>query len=227
MNAVLEEKENVVVDYPARIDAIERQLKPLGMVLTSNRILNAILKTHGGADDVVIDYLYEHNDEVLDEEALSAMLNPDDGADVKMDDEDREKEIARKRDLQKQRAARERKRRMMELGPSPRLSRTVSDSQIHQIVDGEEALEAISMMFDHNFFVVLIHYILKQLLNSTQNCMICGQQLEYPGLKPTICLSPFCQFRLLEIGLGGGSDGSYGLGAEILGHLTVYFFVCF
>merc|ERR1712130_984110 len=106
---------------------------------------------------------------------------------------------------------------ILALGPCPRLTKTSSDSIIHKITSLNEAMEAISVMFEHNFFIILLNYVLKQLLNSTQNCMICSEKLEYPGLKPTICLSPFCQFRLLEIGLGGGSDGGYGLGAEILG----------
>eukprot|EP01084_Bolivina_argentea_P092270 166024_1 len=82
-------------------------------------------------------------------------------------------------------------------------------------------------MFEHNFFIIIINYILKQLLNSTQNCMICGEHLQYPGLKPTICMSPFCQFRLLEIGLGGGDNG-WSLGSEILGNDDICdFLICF
>jgi len=105
------------------------------------------------------------------------------------------------------------------------LVRTSSDSALHTIASREEALEAISLMMQHNWLLILLNYILKQLLNSTQNCMICGDELEYPGLKPTICLSPFCQFRLLEIGLGGGNDGGYGLGAEILAGGDIFDFL--
>ena len=211
----------VEIDYERRTEEIQSKLMLLGIVQTDNRILHALKKTNNDTDDVVINWILEHQKDVISPEPEFAETKNDE------ESEDEEAQIARKRMEQKKRAARERKRRMLEMGPAPRLSRTVSDSQIHLITDGNEALEAISLMFDHNFFVVLIHYILKQLLNSTQNCMICGQRLEYPGLKPTICLSPFCQFRLLEIGLGGGDDGGYGLGAEILGNSDICdFLIC-
>ena len=193
----------------------------LGMGFTMQQIQNAILKTDNGTAEAVVNYILENpnaheqpnyvpskvkNDEPGGDDGISGI-----GDDNKEDDFD---ENTVKRNLEKKKQQKERRKKMFALGPAPRLTRTASDSAIHKISGHSEALEAIGLMFEHNFFIIILQYILKQLLNSTQNCMICGEQLEYPGLKPTICLSPFCQFRLLEIGLGGGSDGGYGFDVE-------------
>ena len=202
----------------------------LGMGFTMQQIQNAILKTDNGTAEAVVNYILEnpnaHNEPNYVPSKVSGSDQPG-GGDIsgigdggnKGDEMD---ENTIKRNLEKKKQQKERRKKMFALGPAPRLTRTSSDSIIHTITGHSEALEAISLMFDHNFFIIILQYILKQLLNSTQNCMICGEGLEYPGLKPTICLSPFCQFRLLEIGLGGGSDGGYGLGAEILGILHLF-----
>ena len=111
--------------------------------------------------------------------------------------------------------------------PSKRLIKTSKDNVIHKILSINESLETITIIFKHNFFIIIIMYILKQLLNSTTNCMICGKDLEFIGLKPTICMSIFCQFRLLEIGLGGGNNG-WSLGSEILCNDDICdFLICF
>ena len=214
----------------------------LGMGFTMPQIQNAILKTENASAEVIVDYILnnptDHEKPYVPSKVSNnaqpggggggggggGSISGIDGGSKKDDDNKVElDENTLKRQFEKKKQAKERRKKMFALGPCPRLTRTSSDSAIHKIVGQQEALEAISLMFDHNFFMIILNYIIKQLLNSTQNCMICGEELEYPGLKPTICLSPFCQFRLLEIGLGGGSDGGYGLGSEILGIYIIFF----
>eukprot|EP01084_Bolivina_argentea_P031267 57871_1 len=204
------EKESVMSALDIDEDKIA-QIVALGF--PHNKIQNALIKTGNAEVNEVVDYILAHQDETYDESQAAADTGGDDASS--------------KRAFEKTKRAKERRKRMFALGPCPRLVKTSSESAIHQITSVNEAMEAISLMFSHNFFVIILNYILKQLLNSTDSCMICGQPLEYPGLKPTICLSPFCQFRLLEIGLGGGGDGGYGLGAEILGNSDICdFLIC-
>jgi len=224
-----------------KVAEVQKLAKNMGLGLNVHAIENAIQATNNGDANAVIDHalqavatgpvaaddqhaIFNVNQPAAAAAAADGKNDADDACEPEPEEED---ENIRKRREQKRKEAAQRKQRMLALGPCPRLTKTASDTLIHEILSMEESMESVSRMFEHNFLLVIVCYILKQLLNSTDNCMICGERLQYPGLKPTICMSPFCQFRLLEIGLGGGNDGGYGLGAEILGNSDICdFLIC-
>lgn len=53
-----------------------------------------------------------------------------------------------------------------------------------------------------NYMIAVMEKAIEAIKSSPQLCMICGQQLPYAGLKPTVCDSPLCVFSHEEYGLG-------------------------
>jgi hypothetical protein len=89
------------------------------------------------------------------------------------------------------------------------LMRTLSDNTIN-LIGGTDMERSMALMLDHNFLLRILIFALRVLKNGNRFCMICDTPLEFAGLKPSICIDPFCQFRHDSIGLG------FSLSSEIM-----------
>eukprot|EP00478_Filoreta_tenera_P000560 GABV01000565.1.p1 GENE.GABV01000565.1~~GABV01000565.1.p1 ORF type:complete len:397 (+),score=111.12 GABV01000565.1:104-1192(+) len=67
---------------------------------------------------------------------------------------------------------------------------------------GSEDESVEKLLAKHNLLVRILRFSTHVLLNGTKTCMICDSELDFVGVRPTVCSRPSCSFSYEEIGLG-------------------------
>jgi hypothetical protein len=53
-----------------------------------------------------------------------------------------------------------------------------------------------------NYLFTILDMIEKVVKHCPENCLICGNELSYAGIKPVVCENPACIFSYEQYGLG-------------------------